>query len=114
MSSHRPLLFRNRQFELTVIVICVRWYLRHSLSLGDVEELMAERACPWITPRKSKYSDSNPDAFRYSYVGWVAYSSITATLHELLSKRAIKHPAKDCFCKHIRPSKMLADPLALC
>ena len=39
----RPPLFRNRQFEPTVIVTCVRWYLRFSLSLRDLEELMAER-----------------------------------------------------------------------
>src|SRR5262249_59136149 len=39
----RPPLFRNPQFEPTVIVTCVRWYLRFSLSLRDLEELMAER-----------------------------------------------------------------------
>ena len=43
MKSCRPPLFRNRQFEPTVIVTCVRWYLRFSLSLRDLEELMAER-----------------------------------------------------------------------
>ena len=43
MRSRRPPLFRNRQFEPIVIVTCVRWYLRLSLSLRDLEELMAER-----------------------------------------------------------------------
>ena len=43
MKSCRPSLFRNRQFEPRVIVTGVRWYLRFSLSLRDVEELMAER-----------------------------------------------------------------------
>src|SRR5689334_13805090 len=43
MRSSRPSLFRKRQFEPTVIVTCVRWYLRFSLSLREVEELMAER-----------------------------------------------------------------------
>jgi transposase-like protein len=43
MSSCRPALFRKQQFEPAVIVTCVRWYLRFSLSLRDVEELMAER-----------------------------------------------------------------------
>src|SRR6201995_2208917 len=38
-----PRLFRKRQFEPTVIVTCVRWYLRFSLSLRDLEGLMAER-----------------------------------------------------------------------
>src|SRR5260370_23134934 len=36
-------LFRKRQFAAEIIVTCVRWYLRFSLSLRDVEELMAER-----------------------------------------------------------------------
>ena len=35
--------FRRRQFEPVVIVTRVRWYLRFSLSVRDVEELMAER-----------------------------------------------------------------------
>ena len=43
MRSCRPALFRKRQFEPAVIVTCVRWYLRFSLSLRDLEELMAER-----------------------------------------------------------------------
>src|SRR5437667_10480077 len=36
-------LFHKRQFAAEIIVTCVRWYLRFSLSLRDVEELMAER-----------------------------------------------------------------------
>ena len=43
MTCNRPPLFRKRQFEQIVIVTCVRWYLRFSLSLRDLEELMAER-----------------------------------------------------------------------
>ena len=43
MRSRRPPLFRKRQFEPVIIVSCVRWYCRFSLSLRDLEELMAER-----------------------------------------------------------------------
>ena len=43
MVPRRPKVFRKRQFEPDVIVTCVRWYFRFSLSLRDVEELMAER-----------------------------------------------------------------------
>ena len=43
MRSRRPRLFRKRQFEPIIIVTCVRWYCRFSLSLLDLEELMAER-----------------------------------------------------------------------
>jgi len=39
----RPPLFRKRQFAAEIIITCVRRYLRFSLSLRDIEELMAER-----------------------------------------------------------------------
>ena len=38
----RPAIFKWRQTEPTLI-LCVRWYLRYSLSLWDVEELLQER-----------------------------------------------------------------------
>src|SRR5215471_15644576 len=43
MTPRRPQLFRKRRFEPSIIVTCVRWYFRYSLSLRDLEELMAER-----------------------------------------------------------------------
>ena len=43
MRSGRPTLFRMRQFEPIIIVTCVRWYCRFSLSLPDLKELTAER-----------------------------------------------------------------------
>ena len=43
MRSCQPTLFHKRQFTAEIIVTCVRWYLHFSLSLRDVEELMAER-----------------------------------------------------------------------
>jgi transposase, IS6 family len=43
MTPRRPKAFQKRQFEPNVIVTCVRWYFRFSLSLRDVEEVMAER-----------------------------------------------------------------------
>jgi transposase-like protein len=43
MTSCRSPLFHKRWFDPTVIVTCVRFYLRLSLSLRDVKELMAER-----------------------------------------------------------------------
>ena len=43
MSQKRPALFRGRHFEDVIIVLCVRWYVRYSLSYRDLEEMMAER-----------------------------------------------------------------------
>jgi IS6 family transposase len=41
--KNRPALFRGRHFEDEIILLCVRWYLRYSLSYRDLEEMMAER-----------------------------------------------------------------------
>src|SRR5256885_12425900 len=38
-----PSPFKWRHFEAEIILLCVRWYLRFSLSYRDLEELMLER-----------------------------------------------------------------------
>ena len=43
MNGDRPALFRGRHFADDVIVLCVRWYLRYSLSYRDLAEMMMER-----------------------------------------------------------------------
>ena len=39
----RPTIFKSRQTEPQLILCAVRWYLRYSLSLRDVEQLLEER-----------------------------------------------------------------------
>jgi transposase, IS6 family len=41
--GNRPAIFKWRQTEAGLILCAVRWYLRYSLSLRDVEELLEER-----------------------------------------------------------------------
>ncbi|MFC1458094.1 IS6 family transposase [Microvirga arabica] len=36
-------MFKGRQFDRSVILLCVRWYLAYNLSLRNMEEMMAER-----------------------------------------------------------------------
>ena len=43
MRNNRPAIFRGRHFADGILVLCVRWYLRFSLSYRDLKELMAER-----------------------------------------------------------------------
>jgi hypothetical protein len=43
MNRRRPALLRGRHFEDVIILLCVRWYLRYSLTYRDLEEIMAER-----------------------------------------------------------------------
>ena len=35
--------FKWRHFEAEIILLCVRWYVRYSLSYRDLEEMMRER-----------------------------------------------------------------------
>ena len=39
----RPAIFKWRQTEPALILCAVRWYLRYSLSLRDVEKILEER-----------------------------------------------------------------------
>ena len=41
MSNCSP--FKWRHFDADIILLCVRWYLRYSLSYRDLEEMMGER-----------------------------------------------------------------------
>jgi transposase, IS6 family len=41
MNQQNP--FKWRHFEAEIILLCVRWYLRSSLSYRDLEEMMLER-----------------------------------------------------------------------
>jgi IS6 family transposase len=43
MRTNRPALFKGRHFEAEIIILCVRWYVRFSLSYRDLKEIMAER-----------------------------------------------------------------------
>jgi transposase, IS6 family len=43
MRQERPALFRGRHFSDEIIVLCVRWYLRYSLSYRDLTGIMSER-----------------------------------------------------------------------
>ena len=36
-------MFKGRHFDHSVILLCVQWYLAYSLSLRNLEEMMAER-----------------------------------------------------------------------
>src|SRR5947199_6392364 len=38
-----PTPFKWRHFEAEIILLCVRWYVRYSLSYRDLEEMMRKR-----------------------------------------------------------------------
>jgi len=42
VKNKRAALFRGRHFQDEIIVLCLRWYLRYSLSYRDLEEMMAK------------------------------------------------------------------------
>lgn len=41
--SEDLIMFKDRQFDRSVILLCVRWHLADGLSLRDLKEMMAER-----------------------------------------------------------------------
>jgi transposase-like protein len=41
--KHNSSPFKWRHYELEIILLCVRWYLRYQLSYRDLEEMMRER-----------------------------------------------------------------------
>jgi hypothetical protein len=43
--------FTWRHFEAEIILLCMRWYLRYSLSYRDLEAMMRERGCTSTIPR---------------------------------------------------------------
>jgi len=49
VENKRPALFRGRHFQDEIIALCLRWYLRYSLSYRDLEEMMAERGSQTIS-----------------------------------------------------------------
>ncbi len=46
MSNQSQNPFKWRHFQSDIILLCVRWYLRYSLSYRDLEEMMRERGLP--------------------------------------------------------------------
>jgi transposase-like protein len=42
----QPKLFKYRHYQPEIILLCLRWYLRYSLSYRDLEEMMVERGLP--------------------------------------------------------------------
>src|SRR5947208_10518065 len=43
MSNQSENPFKWRHFQSDIILLCIRWYLRYSLSYRDLEEMMLER-----------------------------------------------------------------------
>jgi hypothetical protein len=70
MTSCRPPLFHKRWFEPTVIVTCVRFYLRFALSLRDVKELIAdsgEENSRFRSDLDNLSSSGKPSSFMLNY-----------------------------------------------
>ena len=61
MNGDRPALFRGRHFADDVIVLCVRWYLRYSLTYRDLAEMMVERHVSMIQDLEMGAKDMHPN-----------------------------------------------------
>src|SRR4051812_22492483 len=119
--------FKWRHFEPTIILLCVRWYCRYSLSYRDLEEMMHERGlavdhttvfrwvqryAPEINKRMRPHLKLAGASYRidetYVKVGrtwkylYRAVDSTGNTIEFMLSARRDVSAAKRCFKKMMR------------
>ena len=59
MNRKRSARFRGRHFEDVVILLCVRWYLRYSLSYRDLEEIVEERGLSVSAALRAHFESAN-------------------------------------------------------
>ena len=57
-------LFKWKHFEVSIIILCVRWYLKYPLSYRMLVDMMAERGLPsnsvnWIFCNTTENSKAN-------------------------------------------------------
>src|SRR5260370_38296675 len=133
MTDQEP--FKWRHFRADIILLCVRWYLRYSLSYCDLEEMMRERGlqvdhttiyrwvqhyAPELEKRCRPHLKTTNDSWRVdeTYIKvkkvWMylyrAVDSEGNTLEFLLSPRRDAEAAKRFFSKalaaqHISPPR---------
>src|ERR1700692_545994 len=121
--------FKWRHFEAEIILLCVRWYLRYSLSYRNLEEMMQERGLQvdhttiyrWVQhyapeqenrcrPHLKAYNDSWKVDETYIKIKkvWVylyrAVDSQGNTLEFLLSSTRDAEAANNFFAKALRTS----------
>src|SRR6266513_2302633 len=132
-----PTPFKWRHFEAEIILLCVRWYVRYSLSYRDLEEMMRERGlhddhttiyrwvqhyAPELEKRCKPHLKATNDSWRVdeTYVKvkmvWMylyrAVDSRGNTLEFLLSPTRDAEAAKSFFAKtlaapHITPPRVI-------
>ena len=125
--------FKWRHFQSDIILLCVRWYIRYSLSYRDLEEMMAERGlcvdhttiyrwvqryAPELEKRCRPYLNATNDSWRVdeTYIKvkkiWTylyrAVDSEENTLEFLLSSTRDAAAATRFFCKALHTSECLA------
>ena len=128
-------LFKWRHFQSEIIVLCVRWYLRYSLSYRDLEEMMVERGlqvdhttiyrwvqhyAPELEKRCRPHLKACNDSWKVdeTYIKvkkqWVylyrAVDSDGNTLEFLLSPTRDADAAQSFFCKALQSSARSASP----
>src|ERR687897_353537 len=96
MSASRPALFRKLQFDAAVIVTCVRWYLRFSLSLRDVEELMAERNLAVDHTTVWCWVQAYAPEIRKRLQGQLKYKRTTWFMDETYVRVIVTRPSASC------------------
>src|SRR2546430_7603429 len=82
MKRNRLAIFRGRHFEPEIIATCVRWYLRFSLSLRNVEEMMAERGLIFDHTTVWRWSQKHGPTIYHRLRGMLKYTTTTRHIVE--------------------------------
>jgi transposase, IS6 family len=105
MRYNRSALFRGRHFA-EIIALCVRWYLRFSLSYRDLEELMAERNLSvdhttvwrWVQCHAPELNRRVRRELKRTGTSWRVDET------EVLQKRSEEAPFSGCEAEQVRRS----------
>src|SRR4051794_10929271 len=95
----RPKLFKYRHFQPDIILLCLRWYLRSSLSYRDLEEMMAEWGLFIDHTTIYRWVQHYAPILRKLYDGKEMPCQAQAHQRLLASRRNLHHPEIRYWCQ---------------
>ena len=101
-------MFKGRHFDQSVILLCVRWYLAYSLSLRDLEEMMAERGICVDHSTLNRWVRRGQWMYLYRAID-SAGDTVEFMLSEQRDLLASKRFLRKALSRHSRPDRVVID-----
>jgi transposase, IS6 family len=111
MNSQNQNPFKWRHFQTEIILLCVRWYLRYSLSYRDLEDIMLERGLhvdhtsisrwvqhygPDLEKRSRPHLKTTTDSWRVDETS-IKIKGVWVVLQKLAEERKGKEASPSCW-----------------